>query len=286
MHLDRCTGTFHPPFVMRTTFAASQHPFISLLAVASLLVNAVSAFTFAECKDKVTQLLNDSSDVNGQIFVDGYDVVYHGSLRGFRGDADTRPLTLTRDGCEKMCGETPKYYSVTDAFQILTTWIFPTLALMSQLPYESLSYRKIKNAEAFANWIGAPAAALTTTMWNIMMIARCQSFPYLFHLRDDQDLIKDALYILSCINQYQYPRRKGQQEQDQRRDTALLRGILFPYVRRDSPELTPPMRQRLVHLTKHLAFHLRQYRRKGVYPMYAEDFYLLHLLISRFCNYS
>lgn len=252
---------------MKTTSAVSQHPLVSFLAIASLLVNAVSALTFPECRDKVVGLMNSSSDVNGQILIDGYDVVYHGSLRGFSGDPATRPLTLTKDGCDIMCGSTPKYYSVTDAFQILTTWIFPTLALMSQLPYESLSYRKIKNAEAFANWIGAPAAALTTTMWNIMMIARCQSFPYLFHLRDDQDLIKDALYILSCINQYQYPRRKSNREQDIRRDTALLRGILFPYVRRDSPELTPPVRQRLVHLTKHLAFHLRQYRRKGVYPM-------------------
>lgn len=95
-----------------------------------------------------------------------------------------------------------------------------------------------------------------------MMIARCQSLPHQFHLRDDQDLIKDALYILSCINQYQYPRRKGQQDQDRRRDTALLRGVLFPYVRKDSPELTQPVREKLVHLTKHLAFHLRQYRRK------------------------
>lgn len=138
---------------------------------------------------------------------------------------------------------------------------------MSRLPYESLSYRKIKNAEAFANWIGAPAAALTTTLWNIMMIARCQSYPRLFHLRDGHDLIKDALYILSYINQYQYPCRKDHQAKDRRRDTALLRGILFPYVKRNSTELSQPMRQRLVHLAQHLAFHLRQYRRKGVYPM-------------------
>ena len=255
--------------VMRLPFAASQRPLIVILTATILLVTQVSTTNFAGCKQKITDLLtsNDSVDANGQIFIGGFDVVYHGPLRGFRGDADTRPITLSREGCNKMCGTTPEYYSVTDAFQILTTWIFPTLALMSQLPYESLSYRKIKNAEAFANWIGAPAAALTTTMWNIMMVARCQSFPHLFHLRDDQDLIKDALYILSCVNQYQYPRRRDQQAQDQRRDTALLRGILFPYVKRTSPELPQPMRQRLVHLTKHLAFHLRQYRRKGVYPM-------------------
>lgn len=256
---------------MRTPFAASQHLLVILVAATSLLVNRVSAIDFAECKQIATELLTTNNTFdgdNGQILIDGFDVAYHGPLRGFRGDIDTRPITLTKDGCNKICGSTPKYYSVTDAFQILTTWIFPTLALMSQLPYESLSYRKIKNAEAFANWIGAPAAALTTTMWNIMMIAMCQSYPYLFHLRDDQDLIKDALYILSCINQYQYPRRKGQQAQDRRRDTALLRGILFSYVKKNSPELSQPMRQRLVHLTKHLAFHLRQYRRKGVYPIY------------------
>lgn len=211
---------------------------------------------------------NNTVDTNGQILIDGVDVVYHGPLRGFRGDSNTRPVALTRDGCNKLCGSGQEYYSVIDAFQILTTWILPTIALMSQLPYESLSYKKIKNAEAFANWIGAPAAALTTTMWNIMMIARCQSFSFLFPLQQEQSLIMDALYILSCINQYQYPRRKGQQAQDRRRDTALLRGILFPYFDMDSHELPQPMRQKLEHLTKHLAFHLRQYRRKGVYPIY------------------
>ncbi|KAK5076407.1 hypothetical protein LTR51_002089 [Lithohypha guttulata] len=101
----------------------------------------------------------------------------------------------------------------------------------------SLSERKIKNLEAFGNWVGSPAAALTTTTWNILMIRKCRI------LAKPSPVHRDTLYILSCINQYQYPRRsKG--GNDNRRDVALLRGILYPYLQ-DSEKLPETLRKKL-----------------------------------------
>lgn len=106
---------------MRIPFATSQHALIVVLTATTLLVNKVSAITFAECEQQVTDLLasNESVNANGQIIIDGFDVVYHGPLRGFRGDADTRPITLTRDGCNMMCGTTLKYYNIKSCERVL-----------------------------------------------------------------------------------------------------------------------------------------------------------------------
>ncbi|KIW88941.1 uncharacterized protein Z519_10425 [Cladophialophora bantiana CBS 173.52] len=87
-------------------------------------------------------------------------------------------------------------------FQILTTWILPTVSLIAQLPWESLNIRKRRNLEAFLNWMGAPSASLTTTIFNIYMIKRCNE---LARSSSQDARMDDAMYILSCINQYQYP---------------------------------------------------------------------------------
>ncbi|KAK5090181.1 hypothetical protein LTR05_000351 [Lithohypha guttulata] len=132
----------------------------------------------------------------------------------------------------------------------------------------SLSERKIKNLEAFGNWVGSPAAALTTTIWNILMIRKCR-------IRSKRSSVhRDTLYILSCINQYQYPRRPKTDGNDHRRDVALLRGILYPYVQ-DSEKLPDTLRNKLECLSTHLAFQLRLQRRKGVYPLWLNIIWFL-----------
>lgn len=221
---------------------------------------AATAADFNQCRQDVEEkLANDNGSIPDW-------ALWTGPLQNFRGTDAQRPLTLTTEGCKYYCGTEPQYSDVIATFQILTTWILPAIALMSQFPYESLSHKKWRNAEAFANWIGAPAAAITTTFWNIMTIHDCAAKPALFKNQNESDCIKNALYILSCVNQYEYPRRKDQTEQDRRRDTALLRGVLWPYVQ-DS-QLTEARRGILENLNEHLAFQLRLQRRRGVYPVY------------------
>ncbi|KAK7957748.1 hypothetical protein PG988_012596 [Apiospora saccharicola] len=233
------------------------------LAVGLSLAAFVAATDFAECRKVVEQI---QATGNGSI-PEGF--IYEGPLQNFRGTDAQRPLTLTTDGCKYYCGTEPQYSGVIASFQIMTTWILPAIALMSQFPYESLSYKKWRNAEAFANWIGAPAAAITTTFWNIITIHDCAAKSALFTSPDESHRPKNALYILSCVNQYEYPRRKDMSEQDKRRDTALLRGVLWPYVKTDDARLSiRNRREKLENLNEHLAFQLRLQRRKGVYPVY------------------
>ncbi|KAK8081126.1 hypothetical protein PG997_008944 [Apiospora hydei] len=79
--------------------------------------------------------------------------------------------------------------------------------------------------------------------------------------------IENALYILSCLNQDEYPKHK--EKQDKRRNTALLRGVLYLYVRRDDDDkLTEERLYKLQNYNEHLDFQQRLQRRKGVYPVY------------------
>lgn len=226
---------------------------------------AAAATDFNQCRQDVEQQL--ATD-NGTTTIPSW-ALWTGPLQNFRGTDAQRPLTLTTAGCRHYCGTEPQYNDVIGSFQILTTWILPAIALMSQFPYESLSREKQRNAEAFANWIGAPAAAIATTFWNIVTIHQCATRPAQFEKWDDRGHIENALYILSCVNQYEYPRRpETQAAQDRRRDTALLRGVLYPYVvvvpGDKKGTLNEEQRAKLENLNEHLSFQLRLQRRKGV----------------------
>lgn len=245
----------------------------AFLVVCCALIGTGHSANYTQCRQKVIDLLTNSGnstlDPNGTIITDEFpDPIYHGSIRGFNTKAATRPLTLTAAGCLDVCGSGAQLNNVIDAFSILTTWVLPVVALLTQLPYDSLSDKKRKNLEAFGNWIGAPAAALTTTIWNIHMIQKCRILTELPEEVHMQPLLRDSLYVLSCINQYQYPRHIGNQIVDERRDIALLRGVLAPYVKADDQILTPTLQKKVENLTVHLAFRLRLYRRKGVYPLW------------------
>ncbi|KAJ9663651.1 hypothetical protein H2198_000663 [Neophaeococcomyces mojaviensis] len=184
----------------------------------------------------------------------------------------------------------------------MTTWVLPIIALLSQLPYESTSKAqnreaesssetklpyepplktqlpyeppsknqnpedkpppKFQNLEAFVNWMGSPATALTSTIWNVLMIRKCQILSITDPVR------RDSLYILSCINQYQYPRSSEEYHSYNRRDIALLRGVLYPFVSSYDKSLSDTLRTKLENLTDHLTFQLRLQRRKGVHALW------------------
>lgn len=255
---------------------------LTYAATFALVVGVCSAANFKQCYADLLKLLplNSSGlpDLNGSITTLPYsDPVYHGAIRGFRfnNEPDQRPLLLTQQGCNNACGTDSQLNDVVDAFSIMTTWVLPVIALLSQLPYESLSEDKYRNLEAFGNWVGAPAASLTTTIWNILMIRKCQKLS-----RKGNSALKDSLYILSCINQYQYERRPPERGYDQRRDVALLRGVLHPYVQ-SSQGLPDELRDKLGCLTTHLAFQLRLQRRRGVYPLWLNlIWFLLSFIFS------
>ena len=215
-------------------------------------------------------------DTNSTILLDNplfnldFDPIYHGNLVGFDASVATRPLTLTQRGCEELCGSTAQLNGVMEAFQILTTWVLPVIALLSQLPYESSGARKSANVEALMNWVGAPGATLATAMHNILMIRRCSRSASEATDNRVSRYADDAYYVLSAINQYEFP---GPSSNDANtwttRNTALIQGALAPLLRRGAGDGHIPDKkwERLQHITSNLAFQLRMQRRKAVWPL-------------------
>jgi hypothetical protein len=161
---------------------------------------------------------------------------------------------LTREGCEEACGTGSDAHDVLRAFQVLTTWVLPAVSLLSQLPYESLSRGKRKNVEAFVSWVGAPASALTTTIFNIWIVRKAKG------LVGRAGATNDACYVLCCINQYEYP---YEGDTTQRRDEALLFGLLRPGSNKTPSEDMSCTKDLLTNL----AFQVRLQRRRAVLPL-------------------
>lgn len=149
------------------------------------------------------------------------------------------------------------------------------MALFSNLPWESLSRDKLKIVEAFTNWIGSPQAALANTMFNVYVIKQCHDRS---EVTPDQ-IVKDAFYVLSCVNQYEYPsytqtrlRRRWETDTERQvrqraRDKVLLYGLYRPLTRVYSGHYLPrdDIKDTRI-LLSNLAYQLRMYRRRGVYP--------------------
>ncbi|KIW74647.1 hypothetical protein Z517_11417 [Fonsecaea pedrosoi CBS 271.37] len=174
-----------------------KHTLLALLLIVSLTTKAHAA-DFDQCKAKVLVDIDRGTIESTYHF----DIVYHGPLRGIDPSYRNETLALTVDGCIAACGSGPDLWDAFTVFQILTTWILPSVSLIAQLPWESLNIRKRRNLEALLNWIGAPSASLTTTIFNIYMIKKCHEVA---RASPPTARMDDAMYILSCINQYQYP---------------------------------------------------------------------------------
>lgn len=258
---------------MGPTTSAQVSPWIIAILLLPLL-KICNATDFAQCQANVKAALSNGTISSNSL----NDPIYHGLIGGL--NVSPQPLLLTLEGCKRWCGgNAPQFSSSVEAFEILTTWVLPVITLLSSLPYESTSRHGFGNFEAFVNWIGAPAATLSTTLWNIRMMHKCRVWYKKPKYTDTGPIVRDTLYILSCINQYEYPRRDAEGKKYLRRDTALLRGTLFPYLNSDI--LSEAEQRHLANITQHLAFQLRLLRRRGVYPLaFGMFWFFLSLVFS------
>lgn len=180
--------------------------------------------------------------------------------------------------CKILCNNRIGFRDVWDSFNILTTWILPLLALLSCLPYESAKDGKWrKSFLSVVNWIGSPQTALTSTLFNIHMTYRC--------LRRSENIdagrqYRAAYYVLSCLNQYEYPtlyiNGVVSHELQDRRNQVLLFGLFRPLsgsrsssTRASTTSPLSPIDQKELtgDLLLELAYQLRVLRRRGVYPI-------------------
>lgn len=221
-----------------------------------------------------------------------------------------KPLMLTKSGCYDICGTVPEFNTADDAFQILTTWVLPMIALFSNLPFESLNKRKVRSTlEALVNWIGSPQSAFTTTMFNIFQIRNCQRSVQPGDMRQQY---VDSFFVLSCINQYYYARYRTRipkgvdvsmpavlapieksataavgetvgsraDRLERTRNRALFYGLFRPLSVSGGGLIVrgPGMPGDVLetrYLLKSLAFQLRMLRRRGVYPMMFNMFWFV-----------
>jgi hypothetical protein len=149
------------------------------------------------------------------------------------------------------------------------------LALFSNLPFESISKKKLRHTlEALVNWIGSPQSAFTTTMFNIYQIQECKNHVRSGPLRQNY---MDSYFVLSCINQYYYPRyattftnKVEAKKLEERRNLALFYGLFRPLSMPVTPNEKTDIPQDINEtrfLVANLANHLRMLRRRGVIPM-------------------
>lgn len=162
-------------------------------------------------------------------------------------------------------------------------WVIPIISLIASLPYDSPHARPARRSRArngrflttvstFVNWTGSPQTALTAVLWNIHQIRQCLRHTFFAGGANEQSsdrltaTKRDAYCVLGCINQFELP-------PDRQKRRELLRALAYGLLRPMTPDSTAgggaePGAERLTRdLLSALAFQLRMYRRRGVYPM-------------------
>lgn len=107
-------------------------------------------------------------------------------------------------GCVAICGPEVELQEPNSALSMVATWIF-LLAIVLSLPYESLNgkFKVRKTLAATINWLGSRQTALTATIFNFWQIKGANTLKNRHrHPSDCPDRWNDALYVLTCLSQY------------------------------------------------------------------------------------
>ncbi|MCJ1346023.1 hypothetical protein MMC31_004234, partial [Peltigera leucophlebia] len=199
---------------------------------------------------------------------------YNGPVVGPLSNIENSHRTMiTLVGCRKICGTGSDYYEWKDSSATITTWVLPVIGLLLQAPYESNEFWR--TLRALARWLGNPVASLSYTLWNIKVTSKCalmvdmatkyEHIPGLYDevspgQRSQFSQIRDSMYILSVMNQYEIKRRMPSIEAEK-----LLRVALFS----DSLKLTADENTSgLIQKRYELATLIRKGRKKGVVPVF------------------
>ncbi|KAK3321232.1 hypothetical protein B0T19DRAFT_445004 [Cercophora scortea] len=269
-----------------------------LVAIVCLGWDVVAAgATFADCKQRVLDILDGTPDPRGDLTKDTIKkYIYTGPVRNLDPSYPRdQYLTLTLEGCRVVCGDPIDWYLTEQAqtsVSIVANWVLPILALIASLPFDSLHGRTptskwhqgrvLQTAKTLFNWLGSPPTALTATLYNIHQMRQCKRFVFFrggtHEMASNAHTKRNAYYVLSCVNQFELPpARDGAR-------AALVEDLVYGLFRpMEDTRLPPPPRRRrrqegseedkrrkrsallTRELLEALAFQLRMYRRRGVY---------------------
>ncbi|RKK77499.1 hypothetical protein BFJ71_g16732 [Fusarium oxysporum] len=233
----------------------------TLLLLALFLLRdtlAQDVYDFDTCKADIERILNGTlsiGDINNTT-IDQYiwDGIVQGIDKHFPRD---QYLALTYDGCIAICGDKVALNDAPKALGIAATWIFP-LAILFSLPFDSLHRSHARRTlEAVSNWLGSPQTALTATIFNFRQIRECHR--RVKEANDIQSVWRDALFVLSCFNQFDL---LGASASPVVTVNVFIYGLFRPLSLGDNDDDTILLRD----LLKAIAHQLRMLRRRGVIP--------------------
>jgi len=234
-------------------YMASSATLYRLVIVCTILA-VVHAANFTQCAADFQSIFNNSTNETKS---DLAKYIWERRPRHLK--STNIPFLMTLDGCYKFCGADPQYYGPYIAFATVTTWILPVLALVTQLPFESSKTNKLHILQSLLYWCGSPAIAIGTTLFNIHCISKCASYTTLNNRKMNRR--NRIFYVLSVLNQYQYPTITDNICAIDR-DEALFYGLFHPLSQEDDQSVAKSR-----DLITMLAFQLRMSRRKMVYPV-------------------
>ena len=167
---------------------------------------------------------------------------------------------ITVAGCEALCSASPQLYTWKDAAETIATWIMPTLGVLVGAPFEpNQTWETVK---LLCRWLGSPFICLSYILWNVKITSRScllldMSVPYDYVPEENGDFaqLRDSLYILSVMNQYDTGNT----------DSSTLRAVRIALFSNETP---PGSEEPLNETRKVLARALRATRRRGIVPVF------------------
>ncbi|OIW22757.1 hypothetical protein CONLIGDRAFT_694582 [Coniochaeta ligniaria NRRL 30616] len=245
-----------------------MHQRSSLWAVTAVLVflpciSSEYVDKFQVCRNKTLGILAGNEtlgDINNvTIWERGY--MYTGPVQGLDPRFSREHiLTLTYDGCVAICGPDAQLQEPRTALSMVATWIFP-LAIVLSLPYEAYHDKKfMRTLSAILNWLGSPQTALTATIHNFRQIREAHRRTERLGEEDYHSAWNNALYVLSCLNQFEIVDPEDEGRHMPFLET-LLYGLFRPVAHRnydghEDGELTSQLLSQLAYQLRILATFL------------------------------
>ncbi|CUS13983.1 unnamed protein product, partial [Tuber aestivum] len=251
---------------MRTKLVPSGNAILLMLLMLFLLllIPIVAAEeSIYHCGDRIKELATNGSLPEEDI--------YWGAVDGLPSKAEYPVLLLTFAACEKHCGSGSTLHPWETTADTVTTWVLPLVGLVLQAPFESNNFRG--TMLLVFRWLGSPIVSMMYIFWNIRVTRKCAIMADMSvgmgdHPRPPSGFsgLRDSLYLLSVVNQYQLNIWPGLREQDME---YILRVGLFD----TGPEFQE-MRGRV-------ATNIRRERRRGtVQALVSLGWFLVALGIS------
>ncbi|KAM7210408.1 hypothetical protein V8F06_014212 [Rhypophila decipiens] len=256
-----------------------RRPILALILAGTAVIQVRANQNWTRCGETVRDII----DGKASMFVDGVNItnltisqyLYTGPVTRLdasypRGDF----LTVTYEGCNKLCSTDIAFYEPATAISLVSNWIFPLNILLS-LPFESLHEGKFHTTLiAILNWLGSPQTALTATIFNFRQLRQSHRRVMRDAAHHNSHLLYAAFFVLCSINQFHVDPLVLQGVpggEATRMLKALVYGIFRPLSDERTADGTAPAQD--VELTRQLlvqvAFQLRMLRRRGVIPMLA-----------------